>query len=417
MPARVRTTITGGFTNPLVSKKYTRASPVDPWVYHSEYTTYSGKQTTKTIEDTTTPGYHSIVECGGFLPINRVMISTKTVEVKPASGTWLTGYNVGPPPYLSVKWDFNEAYAYPDVIGVPAVSSSIMDSLILSAVARLKQSMLDALTTLAELRDLRRLFTSVAFSLRQLIHLVSHRSVAITRSNLRRRRSGRGLRSQDPFQVFAALWLQYRYGWLPLVYAIQDALRALNASIENGQMLVGTASYTETLNDSRTVDTVSTVNEKRTDTTTIQGTRKYSVKAYGKVNNTSRARFAFDPLITAWELVPFSFVVDWFVNVGDFIQAWSPFSGVTPLGVTASTVTDTVTTTTSQWEWFAPFHSGSAGPYVGITEEKVYVRSPVGLPAMPTWNPSLNTVRGIDLASLIYLALQDRSRTLSSIIR
>jgi hypothetical protein len=29
-----------------------------------------------------------------------------------------------------------------------------------------------------------------------------------------------------------------------------------------------------------------------------------------------------NPLITTWELIPFSFVADWFVNVGDVLSAW-----------------------------------------------------------------------------------------------
>jgi hypothetical protein len=33
-----------------------------------------------------------------------------------------------------------------------------------------------------------------------------------------------------------------------------------------------------------------------------------------------------DPLVTAWELIPFSFIVDWFVNVNDNLAAFSPFA-------------------------------------------------------------------------------------------
>lgn len=35
-----------------------------------------------------------------------------------------------------------------------------------------------------------------------------------------------------------------------------------------------------------------------------------------------------NPLQTAWELVPFSFVIDWFVNVGDHISALGMFTGL-----------------------------------------------------------------------------------------
>jgi hypothetical protein len=40
-----------------------------------------------------------------------------------------------------------------------------------------------------------------------------------------------------------------------------------------------------------------------------------NIRALGKT--------AFNPLLTAWELVPFSFVVDWFIGIGDWLIAQS----------------------------------------------------------------------------------------------
>lgn len=34
------------------------------------------------------------------------------------------------------------------------------------------------------------------------------------------------------------------------------------------------------------------------------------------------------PLETMWELMPFSFIVDWFINAGDVISSWTPNAGV-----------------------------------------------------------------------------------------
>jgi hypothetical protein len=35
-----------------------------------------------------------------------------------------------------------------------------------------------------------------------------------------------------------------------------------------------------------------------------------------------------NPAVIAWELVPFSFVVDWFVPVGNFLSQWTDFVGL-----------------------------------------------------------------------------------------
>jgi hypothetical protein len=36
-----------------------------------------------------------------------------------------------------------------------------------------------------------------------------------------------------------------------------------------------------------------------------------------------------NPGVIAWELVPFSFVIDWFVPVGNFLSQWTDFVGLT----------------------------------------------------------------------------------------
>jgi hypothetical protein len=54
--------------------------------------------------------------------------------------------------------------------------------------------------------------------------------------------------------------------------------------------------------------------------------------------------------ITAWELVPYSFVIDWFVNAGDYIQAVTPKLGVKVLGSWSTTEDEIVTKTTTTLE-------------------------------------------------------------------
>jgi hypothetical protein len=47
-------------------------------------------------------------------------------------------------------------------------------------------------------------------------------------------------------------------------------------------------------------------------------------------------------LTLPWELIPYSFVVDWFANIGDFVGAITPSLGVKQLG-TAATIERTNT--------------------------------------------------------------------------
>lgn len=49
---------------------------------------------------------------------------------------------------------------------------------------------------------------------------------------------------------------------------------------------------------------------------------------------------------TAWDLTPYSFILDWFINVGDTLKSWVPVIGVTPLASwTVVTTTKTQTST------------------------------------------------------------------------
>lgn len=80
------------------------------------------------------------------------------------------------------------------------------------------------------------------------------------------------------------------------------------------------------------------------------GTQKASVVAYAEFEDSAQSwdqsaqRLGLtDPALLLWELIPFSFVADWFVNVGDFLQATGTFQGLKRLGIhvtTTNTETD-----------------------------------------------------------------------------
>nr|QDH87443.1 MAG: hypothetical protein H3BulkLitter171541_000002 [Leviviridae sp.] len=129
------------------------------------------------------------------------------------------------------------------------------------------------------------------------------------------------------------LWLEYHFGWEPLV---QD----IGTSIDVAQG-TGKASPHETTRISQSSS--SDFNEHisldhdygggLTDMGFISTHVKNSCRMYAKVS-TSNPNAALanqmgfvNPLSVAWEAVPFSFVVDWFTNVGQCLSAMTDFVG------------------------------------------------------------------------------------------
>lgn len=134
-------------------------------------------------------------------------------------------------------------------------------------------------------------------------------------------------------QVVAERWLAIQYGVLPLVsdvYGSVDALvntlvgrairfyvKASSSTSVSSTLSQSTYDYPSPLLGVGTVDT------------------QYQAKAgfLCEVTNTelqTLSKLGLDnPALLAWELVPFSFVVDWFFKVGDMLEASSAFRGVT----------------------------------------------------------------------------------------
>lgn len=126
---------------------------------------------------------------------------------------------------------------------------------------------------------------------------------------------------------FANNWLEFHFGWTPLLGDIHDACEVLNDPLKCFTFQKGTAKAPFTW--SRHVDFGSGYEDSSAAGILYvkQGAR---VKAVTSAGLHSLEQFGIiNPLSLAWEIVPFSFVVDWFVNVGDYLHSFSDFSGMT----------------------------------------------------------------------------------------
>lgn len=108
----------------------------------------------------------------------------------------------------------------------------------------------------------------------------------------------------------ANVWLNYRYNIMTNVYLAQDVFTALQKFRKQFVTAKGKLGnlWTADINGySFEIDTTSRVVIKR------RFSAELANKGFSVISN--------DIFVTAWERIPLSFVIDWFVNVGDFLSA------------------------------------------------------------------------------------------------
>lgn len=118
------------------------------------------------------------------------------------------------------------------------------------------------------------------------------------------------LRAKD----ISGRWLEMQYAWLPLVSQSYEAGKAL-AAVTNYRSLRFSASgqKTKTIDGSFSPGVFAYP---------VKLTYSYKILAdlYEEVS-AQRGLGLYDPLTIGWEIVPYSFVVDWFLPVGSYLSA------------------------------------------------------------------------------------------------
>jgi hypothetical protein len=119
-------------------------------------------------------------------------------------------------------------------------------------------------------------------------------------------------------------WLELQYGWKPLLQDAFGVAELLSRHLDTDRYNVGSrASATSSEKTSGgSSNTVKWVSEK---TTRCRMSLTYRLESAGRAVLAQTG--ISNPALLAWELLPYSFVVDWFVPVGNYLQALSAFDG------------------------------------------------------------------------------------------
>jgi len=149
-------------------------------------------------------------------------------------------------------------------------------------------------------------------------------------------RTATGLRSIDD-RLMANLWLECRYGWMPLLNDVKEASKAWEqASLPKRPNRVQASHTVKAQGNTNSI--VGGLGSYTDWSMSIR--RTIYVELSDTFSPTSaRSMGLLDPASVAWELLPFSFVVDWFIPIGSYISLSSQLPGVKCTAVHTSTGT------------------------------------------------------------------------------
>lgn len=197
-----------------------------------------------------------------------------------------------------------------------------------------------------------------------------YRSLNLDASGINRH-PGADLRARSKQRAgdYGGAWLEYWFGWSPLVNDMQVSLAIISGSKP--------LSHDKVMGRAKTTDAYRLVTQPYGRDYVIEsGTCVVRVRVQARVTVSSQPRLLAsqlginNPPLTAWNLVPFSFLVDWFVNVSQFLDSWNWLDGLK--------LTDAFHTVS-----FEGSDKYTYGTDVIVDEKFFRVQRAIGMPAMP----------------------------------
>lgn len=322
-----------------------------------------------------------------------------------------TSYCAAPSKYYRHHWSGHGACFNSVTISDPPATSANLDALLQEAWAEANTTGLQVLVDLAERKETLELFTTFRDRYTKRARKI-HEKTAIYFKGGRPRKCSRG-KVADFTSTFQDVWMEKRYGWDQLVYAAEDLQQAwlnwenpreavfVEGKAGNNDVVVTEIPSNNVIFQRISGNAYSFSERKRT--TTLKARAKVICIAQSVPHGALAAKgIVINPLSTIWEIVPYSFVADWFTNVGDIFAAHWPsaaFAGSTACVSTKWTDEVSIKATFTRTVVDAPQFAGQAEFSFSNTEYSRVPRSDV--PLVLEIKPKITWKRVLDATALV----------------
>lgn len=348
------------------------------------------------LESGVTQNYHVLLAKGELVPFTARHVireycenshPTATGEAK-SSGSCTTGI------WLSTKSSRGGITGgLVDVRGTcPDPTLDSFDPLLTKALGEANTGALLILLELAESPKTVRLVANAVFTFKKR----REKLLRLLRKKYKTRRT-----KTQTYNIFADMWLEYRYGWRQLYFSSRDVAQSFDVLSQDKHFVVNTGrAYSSKVENGTCGATYNnawgqTQALSKTASTTLEQRAVVSLQVYKAL-----AALDFNLVGLGYELVPYSFVLDWFVNVGDVARASWPVPHVKRTAATSWKKTHKAVVARRHLSEPCSFSALATGLYTHTREE--YRRTPHEgeIPVVFDVNPRLGLSRILDLVSL-----------------
>lgn len=133
----------------------------------------------------------------------------------------------------------------------------------------------------------------------------------------------------------ASNWLELQYGWKPLLQDIHGAFNALSTLNEDEsfvhRVVASATDFAESVENLGLGATLPSSAGSHMRLTRVRSTTRFTIRY--RIESPLKAFLAqtgfTNPINLAWEILPFSFVVDWFLPIGPYLETLSSWDGLT----------------------------------------------------------------------------------------